>query len=62
MVASCMIASPGRIFPVPSCPAFPPILPQHVPDTVHHPNFPGSVTLGPGEAYAQHTSYAFALY
>lgn len=35
---------------------------QHLPDALHHPHFPGPVTLAPGASYEQHTSYAFAVY
>lgn len=32
---------------------------QHFPDSIHHPHFPGSTTLRPGEKYDTTTIYAF---
>lgn len=34
---------------------------QHCPDSIHHPNFPGTVVLRPGEKYDTTTIYAFRV-
>jgi galactose mutarotase-like enzyme len=56
------VVTPQPAAPIPDNNAPAVLEAQHLPDALHHPDFPGPVTLAAGATYSQHTSYAFANY